>query len=334
MHQIQALVEVGVDEIILAIAYNAERMKKDMDEQLNELQLKDKVKITYSEEDPKKPLGTAGPLALARYHLTADGNETFFVLNADVICEYPFNKMIEYHKQKGGDGTILVTRVDDPSKYGVVVSREDGLIEKFVEKPSIPISYNINAGIYILEKKVLDLISPKPTSIEREIFPLMASNEVLYSMELPGYWMDVGQPKDYLKGLCLYMTHPKETLRHPSDVTNITIKDGVDIHPSAKIGAGCIIGPNVSIGHDVVIDENVQIERSSIMSGSKIGANSSIHSSIIGWESVIGQSCKIENNTILGEDVKVSDGKKLFGAIVCPNKEIKEDILEEGKIIL
>jgi len=334
MHQIEALVKVGVTEIVLAIAYKPDAMKAEMEKQMEQSGLQD-VKITYSHE--KEPLGTAGPLALAREHLLADGNETFFVLNADVICEYPFAELLKYHKEKGAEGTIMVTKVDDPSKYGVVVSNENGQIQRFVEKPQIFVGDRINAGLYILQKEVLDRIELKPTSIEREVFPVMAEEGKLFAMDLPGYWMDVGQPKDYLRGLCLYMSAVKpETLRRPSgeNADQITILQGVDVHPTAKIGAGSVIGPNVSIGANAVIGEGVRIQRSSIMSGTKIGSFSFIENSIIGWDSKIGKWCRLQNNTILGENVVVSSGCFINGATVCLHKGIKEDLPKEGTIVL
>ena len=81
-------------------------------------------------------MGTAGPLALARAHLTAD-SEPFFMFNSDVICDFPLSDMLTFHRQHGGEGTIMVTQVTDPSKYGVVLSADDGQIQQFIEKPQV-----------------------------------------------------------------------------------------------------------------------------------------------------------------------------------------------------
>jgi mannose-1-phosphate guanylyltransferase len=94
----------------------------------------------------------------------------------------------------------MVTEVEDPSKYGVVVADENNKIEKFVEKPLVYISNKINAGLYLFNTSIIDRIENRPTSIEREIFPVMASENEIYQMVLPGYWMDIGQPHDYLSG--------------------------------------------------------------------------------------------------------------------------------------
>lgn len=85
-----------------------------------------------------------------------------------------------------------MTRVENPTRYGVVVAQEDGQIERFVEKPPVFVSNKINAGLYLFNLDMIDRIENRPTSIEREIFPVMASEQQLYQMELPGYWMDIG----------------------------------------------------------------------------------------------------------------------------------------------
>jgi mannose-1-phosphate guanylyltransferase len=115
-------------------------------------------------------------------------DDDFFVFNSDIICEFPLKQLLEYHKAHKAEGTLMVTRVEDPSRYGVILYREDGLIEDFIEKPSKPISNKINAGLYLLNKSVIERIPEKPTSIEREIFPKMAADKRLYALELQGIW--------------------------------------------------------------------------------------------------------------------------------------------------
>ena len=170
-HQIEALAKAGVNEVILAVSYKPDEMKdalKAYEEQYG-------LKITISIED--EPMGTAGPLRLAKEHIVTDNPSGLcFVFNSDVSCDYPLEKMIEFHKSHGKEGTILVTEVEDPSKYGVVVAEEDGRINSFVEKPTLYVSNKINAGLYLFNISMIDRIPLKPTSIEREIFPKMASD--------------------------------------------------------------------------------------------------------------------------------------------------------------
>ena len=102
------------------------------------------------------------------------------MLNSDVTSIYPFAALRDFHQAHGGEGTIMVTKVDEPSKYGVVVSVPGKtLIDRFVEKPVEFVGNRINAGIYIFSPKVLDRIELQPTSIEKETFPAMAADRQL-----------------------------------------------------------------------------------------------------------------------------------------------------------
>lgn len=294
------------------------------------------LKLEFSHED--EPMDTAGPLALAKEKLLSNGGDKtpFFLLNSDVICDYPFKQMINFHKNHGKEGTIVVTKVEEPSKYGVVVyDKNSGKIEKFVEKPQIFVSNKINAGLYIFNPSILDRIEPRPTSIEKEIFPVMSNEGELYTTELEGFWMDVGQPKDYLTGMCLYLTSVRnkapETLLEKVDSS--TIIGNVLIHPSVKIGKNCKIGPNVILGENVTIEDGVRIRRSTVLEGTVIQSYSWLDSTIVGWRSKVGRWSRIENVSVLGEDVKVADEIYMNGVRVLPHKSIKES-LPEPQIVM
>lgn len=316
MHQIEALVEqAGVKHIILAVSYRAEMLENEMKEQQKKLG----ITITISHE--KEPLGTAGPLALARDHLTVD-EEPFFVLNSDVVCAFPFKQMADFHKSHGREGSIVVTKVEEPSKYGVVVYEpKTGRIDKFVEKPQVYVSNKINAGLYIFSPKILERIDLKPTSIEKEIFPKMASDDNLYAFDLSGFWMDVGQPKDFLTGMVLYLHHLREEeptlLREgPGIIGNVLVD------PTAKIGEKCRIGPNVVIGANAVIQDGACLSRCTILQEAVVRSHSWIHSAIIGWKSVVGQWVRMEGVSVLGEDVIVKDELYINGGRILPHKSI------------
>jgi mannose-1-phosphate guanylyltransferase len=113
--------------------------------------------------------------------------------------------MLEFHRLHKREGTIAVTRVKEPSRYGVILTDENNRILDFVEKPQQFIGDNINAGLYIFNKKFLNRVEPKPISIEREVFPQMAKEGELYVYPLEGFWADIGQPKDFLIGTNLYL---------------------------------------------------------------------------------------------------------------------------------
>ncbi|KAL8152726.1 hypothetical protein V2J09_010486 [Rumex salicifolius] len=322
LHQIIALKAVGVTEVVLAINYQPELMLKFLKE-FEELL---SIKITCSQET--EPLGTAGPLALARDKLVDGSGDPFFVLNSDVICEYPLKEMVDFHISHGGEASIMVTKVDEPSKYGVVVMEEPtGNVEKFVEKPKIFVGNKINAGIYLLNPSVLDRIELRPTSIEKEVFPKIAAENKLYAMVLPGFWMDIGQPKDYITGLRLYLASLRKnsptSLACGPHITGNVLVDG-----TAVIGDGCLIGPDVSIGPGCVIEPGVRLSCCTVMRGVRIKRHVCVSNSIVGWHSTVGRWARVENMTILGEDVHLGDEVYINGGVVLPHKEIKSSIFK------
>lgn len=344
VHQIEALVEAGVNQVVLAVSYHADALKAQMIKEEARLG----IKIHFSLEE--EPLGTAGPLALAR-DILASNDEPFFVLNADVICDFPFKEMVNFHVKHGKEGTIVVTKVDEPSKYGVVLYDEgSGRIRQFVEKPQEFVSNKINAGLYIFKPSVLNRIKLRPTSIEKEVFPFMADDAELHCMQLKGFWMDVGQPKDFLTGMCLYLEylrqkqHDKDTGvsgQNPEDaqvkhsvVQTTQLAEGpcivgdVIVDPTAKIGKNCRIGPNVTIGPNVIIEDGVCVKRSTILQGARILSHSWLDSCIVGWKSHVGRWVRMENVTVLGEDVIVKDELYLNGVKVLPHKSIGNSVPE------
>ncbi|KAJ3071991.1 mannose-1-phosphate guanyltransferase [Podochytrium sp. JEL0797] len=321
VHQIEALVKAGVKDIVLAVSYRPEIMVKAMEKYEKELG----IKIHFSVES--EPLGTAGPLALAASVLEKD-NSPFFVLNSDVICDFPFESLLAFHTAHGGEGTIMVTKVDDPSKYGVVVNAVgSSVIDRFVEKPTEYISNKINAGIYIFNPSVLKRIEARPMSIEKEVFPLMADDSQIHSMELPGFWMDVGQPKDFLTGTGLWLSSVAK--KNPAMLaTGPHIVGHVLMDPTAKIGEGCKIGPNVVLGPGVVIGDGVRMSRSVVLADSVVRSHAWVQSTIVGWNNTIGRWSRLENVCVLGDDVHISDEIYMNGARVLPHKSVNYNVAE------
>ncbi|GJD06773.1 Mannose-1-phosphate guanyltransferase beta [Galdieria sulphuraria] len=299
-HQIEALAAVGVNEVVLAVSYQPQAMQDFLESEQQKLG----IKITCSRET--EPLGTAGPIKLAE-SLLNDG-EPFFVLNSDIICDYPFQKMLDFHRKHGGIGTILVTQVEEPSKYGVVLFDKDGKIERFVEKPPKFVGNRINAGAYLFHPVILRKLLLRATSIEKEVFPELAAEGLLYAVELDSFWADIGQPKDYLTGMCLYLS-------------NIRNKEPENIMYGPEF-----IGPDCVIGRDCIVEDGVRLIRTTLLPGTRVKSHSWISDSIIGWQCTIGEWVRIENNTVLGEDVSVSDEIYVNGASVLPHKNVTTDI--------
>lgn len=191
LHQIEALAKAGVKTIVLAVSYQADQLEANIKEAATSL----KINVIFSYEH--EPLGTGGPLALAREHLLQSG-EPFYVLNSDIICKFPFHDLERFHRNHGQEGTIAVTKVADPTKYGVVLYNREGRIDYFVEKPQEYVNNSINAGLYIFNPSILNRLEVKPISIVDETFPIMATEGKLFAYELQGFWMDIGQPVELL----------------------------------------------------------------------------------------------------------------------------------------
>ncbi|XP_065581008.1 mannose-1-phosphate guanyltransferase beta-like isoform X1 [Artemia franciscana] len=327
VHQFEALVDAGVSHVILAVSKKTNNMEEDL------TPFAEKLGITLSFSYEDEPMGTGGPIALAKSILGSDDTQDpFFVLNSDVICDFPFKEMVNFHKSHKKEGTIVVTKVEEPSKYGVVIYQSDGKIQRFVEKPEEFVSNKINAGLYIFNHSVLKRFELRPMSIEKEVFPKMASEGELIAHELSGFWMDVGQPKDYLAGMCLYLNSLKqknsqELATGPSFVGNVLVD------PSAKIGANCRIGPNVVIGPRVEIGDGVRIKRTTILKATRVLSHSLIESCIIGWRCSIGRWVRMENVSVLGEDVTVKDEVYVNGGTILPHKTVGTSV-PDPKIIL
>lgn len=308
-YMIDALTAAGCRKIVFALS----ELQHDFAEYIASYQAAHpSVELIASVET--EPLGTAGPIALAREHLRG---HRFFMLNSDVISEYPFRELLEFHIQHGGEGTIMSWDVEDPSRFGVILSEENGRITRFVEKPQTFVGRSINAGHYIFEPEVIDRVRPVPTSIEREIFPQIAAEGRLFVMKLRGFWMDIGTPSAFISGISMFLRDEKKVL----------------VDASAKVGSGCQIGPNAVIGPDVVIGDNCCIENAVVLRGARIGCGCCIRNTIVGWKCRIGNWANLSELCILGQDVAVRDKVVLRGANVCPHKTVERSCFESINII-
>ncbi len=156
------------------------------------------VNIGYAVEET--PLGTAGSVKNAAGLL--DGDEPFLVISGDAMTDIDLSEVIAFHKSRQAAVTIALKRVDDPLDFGVVITDGDGLIERFLEKPTWGqvFSDTINTGIYVIEPWVLDYIPEgTPYDFSAELFPkLMADGHKLYGIAVDGYWCDVGSRETYM----------------------------------------------------------------------------------------------------------------------------------------
>ena len=317
--QILLLKEAGVKEVVLAVSVMAEQLQNYFKSggRLG-------VEISYTEE--KSPMGTAGAIKLAEKKLKGDN---FFMLNGDVILDFDFKKMLDAHEKFDGIGTIASKIVDDPSRYGVLITDERGRILKFQEKEEFnpseqdATSMPINAGVYILEPEIFSYILPKKkVSIEREVFPKLAEEKQLQHYPISGLWKDVGKPNELFDGNIKLLN---DLIEREGDKKKNRIGKNVDIHPTATIhhpialGDNTIIGKNSEIGPNVIIGDNVFIEE-----------NCSIKEALIFNEVYIEKNTKIEK-TIIADNALIKKGAELKGyddqlVILASHVQVLEDI--------
>ncbi len=336
--QILLLKDAGVREIILAVSIMSDVIQNYFREG-NKLG----VRIHYTDE--KFPAGTAGALKLAEDYLKGDN---FFMLNGDVILNFDFSKMLEFHKKSGGIGTIASKLVEDPSRYGVLIADEEtNQIKEFLEKENYHPSLNnaskmpINAGVYLLEPEILSIIPKnKKVSIEREIFPKLAKNRSLYHYPIEGIWKDIGKPYELLEGNFLLMNEllASQKLHLKNDL--LIDKSSKILQPSVIgekviIKRNCTIGPNVILGDNVFVDENSKMQDCIIYNNSHISKNVKVEKAILSNDCFLDNDVILkgieENLIILASHVKVSKGVRIIDPkdrlfSVCHHETITENL--------
>lgn len=301
------LKESGVSEIVISTCY-----KSDYIENYLGNGKKYGLKIHYICED--FPLGTGGAIKNSGSFF----NDTFIVMNSDIVNNISYSDLIKFHKEKGASATIAMTEVKDPSQYGVIEFNQNNYINAFKEKPKKGETNStwINAGIYIFEPEILKEIPEKEVvSIEKDTYPLLLNkNYKIAAYKYTDYWIDIGTIKKYIKAHIDILSSNCNRLmktRNFTNINNIIFKNNsVKIHPDAKItgpvfiGHNSIIEANSQIGPYVVIGDNCHIGASSSISKSvlwdriDINGNVNLISSVVASDCTIEKYCNITNSAV------------------------------------
>ena len=292
-HVVGHLAAHGVEEVVLSLGF-----------------LPDAVLDTYPDGrcagiplhyavEPE-PLDTAGAIRFAAEDAGID--EAFLVLNGDVLTDLAVDELIVFHRASGAEATVSLTPVDDPSRYGVVPTDADGRVTGFVEKPpagAAPCNW-INAGTYVFEPSVIDRIEPgRRVSVEREVFPTMADEGVLYGVRSEAYWVDTGTPETYL-GVQLDLL---DGVRGPA---RSGVDDAAEIHPGATVRRS-VIGPGA------VVAEGSRVCDSVVMAGSRIGEGAVVDGSLVGRNATVGRDARVLGLSVVGHGAEVVAGEHLTG---------------------
>jgi NDP-sugar pyrophosphorylase family protein len=315
----------GIDEVVLSLGYLPDAFAARFpDGRFGNLTLR------YAVED--EPLGTAGGI---RYAAEVAGiDERFVVCNGDVLTTLDLTEMVAFHDAHGGEATIHLCRVDDPSAFGVVPTRTNGEVMAFVEKPPAgrAPSHWINAGTYVLEPAVLERIPPRLTvSVERETFPRMLDHAGnLYALQSDAYWIDIGTPEKYLQAHADVLAGALGTPPAPGAVEaapGVWEQGSVSIAPDAQVEGPVLLGPGVSIasgarvsgsvlGPGCAIGEQARVARSVVLQDGCVANTASVLDAVIGAEATLERGAVAAGGTVVGPSVVVAAGSRRSGARV------------------
>ena len=287
------------------------------------------VRLSYAVEPA--PLDTAGAVAFAARHARMD--TTFVVVNGDVLNQLDLVHLIEFHRRHKATATISLVAVDDPSRFGVVPTDDEGRVLEFVEKPApdeAPTNF-INAGTYVLEPAVLTRIPPgRRVSIEREIFPELAAEGVVYALAADGYWLDIGTPEAYLQAQRDFLTGAAGPGRPPAPGARQLapgvwaagkpsvvgeVRGPALVGDAASVDQGALVQRSV-VGRGAHVCHGAVVEDSVLLAGSSVGEGATVRGSIIGYRSRVGAGALVEPLTVVGDDGVVPDGARLRDARV------------------
>ncbi|MEP6624200.1 MAG: sugar phosphate nucleotidyltransferase [Acidimicrobiia bacterium] len=334
-HIVRLLSDHGITEIVVTVAFLANQIRTYFGDG-SELG----VEMRYATEET--PLGTAGSVRNAADEL----DDTFLVISGDVLTDVDLTGLIKAHRASGALGTIALKRVTDPVEFGIVITGEDGRVERFLEKPTWGqvFSDTINTGIYVLEPRIFDYIAmDENVDFSSDVFPAaLAKGEQLYGHVIEGYWEDVGTLDAYLRAhhdiLDGLVSVEIDGFRMRE---NVWLGDGADVDPEATVDGPAIIGANCRIeagahvgehsvlGGDVVVKHDAQVVRSVVHEHTYIGSSARVRGAVVGRGcdlrsyatiepgAILGNECFVGEQAVVTSDVKVYPFKSVdAGAVI------------------
>jgi mannose-1-phosphate guanylyltransferase len=299
----------GVERAVVSCGYLPDQIESRFGERHGSLSLE------YAVED--EPLGTGGAIGFASRGLEG----SFFALNGDSLREADLDELVRFHRSTGAKATILLTPVADPSRYGLVRVTADGRVESFLEKPR-PEEIDtdlINAGLYVLEPDVLELIpGDRAVSIEREVFPRLADEGSVYGIALAGYWLDIGTPESYLQA-------HRDVLERsfPTEIGDALGSDFTLVDPSAEVHPGARLVPPVYIGPGAVVEAGARVGSLAVLgTGSRLGEGAVVENAVVGARTTVGARSLVFGS-IVGDDVEIGAGCELRNlAVIGPGASL------------
>ena len=291
---VRMLSSAGVDQVVLALGFKPEPFMSAFPDGTCA-----GVSLHYAVEP--EPLDTGGAIRFAADHAGID--DTFVVVNGDVLTDLDVARLVSFHRDKGAEATIHLTPVDDPSAYGVVELDADGRVRRFVEKPAPGTAPSdlINAGTYVFEPSVLSRIpTGRKVSIERETFPAIVGDGGLFALSTDDYWIDTGRPDTYRQANFDMLDGRRRAL------ACAMVADGASVDSSAVVehslvSAGAVVAGDASVSDSIVlpgatIESGARVVDSIVMG--RVGSGARITRCVIGADGVVESGTSLDSVSV------------------------------------
>jgi mannose-1-phosphate guanylyltransferase / phosphomannomutase len=329
-HILELLRTHGFEEVVVTLAFMPQAIRGYFgDGEALGLQM------DYSVEE--QPLGTAGSVRLASGKL----EDTFLVISGDALCDIDLGALVAMHREREATVTIGLKSVENPLEFGIVVTDEDGRVERFLEKPSWGqvFSDTINTGIYVVEPEALRHVpANRPYDFSKELFPLLLEmGRPIYGCVLEGYWQDIGNLEQFRQANFdalderVRLEVPGIRLRG-----NVWIGEGVSLDDVDRIEGPAFIGNNCRIAREarvgsytvlsngVTLRDHARVARTVVDVGTHVGRSAVVEGAIVGRQCDIRDHVRIHEGVAIGDQVTIGSEASIFpGVRVYPFKEVE-----------
>ncbi len=303
------------------------------------------LSLAYATEN--EPLGTAGSVKNSERFL----DDTFLVMSGDHVTDLDLTAAAAFHRERGAAATVILKHAENPLEFGIVITGEDGRIERFLEKPGWGevFSDTINTGIYVVEPEVLRHI---PTGQEfdfaEDLFPLLLDKGMpLYGFVAEGYWADVGHLEAYLE------VH-RDILDRKVKVTptgfeleqGVWLGEGAEVDPEAKVEGPAYIGDNSRVeggatirdhtvlGKGVVVKSGAFLHRAVVHDNAYVGTSASLRGCVLGKNADVKHGARLEEGVVVSDECYVGEGAVLSPRVkVYPFKTVEPGALVTQSIV-
>ncbi|MBM3707542.1 MAG: NDP-sugar synthase [Actinobacteria bacterium] len=292
------------------------------------------LSISYSYEEFL--MGTAGGAKNVEDFFEC---QTFLIISGDALTDIDLTEVFKFHKRKGGIATLVLTEVDDPSQYGVVILDKEDKIVGFQEKPLAgeEKSNLANSGIYVFESDIFNYIQEKTFyDFGKNVFPDLLLKQIpYYGFKHSQYWNDVGGLEEYQRGNFdalegkVKVNIPGKQIREGVWVgKNCRVQEEVVIIPPVCIGNSCTIkkgaklfGP-IILGDNTVVDERAVLYRGIKWGSGYIGKDASLIGAIIGYNAKIKDKASVLEKAVIGSKSIIGDGIIIHPSVKIMSNEV------------